>query len=235
MAAISPDAPSYESLTPPGPPSSSHNIKETPPPLNARLSALENKLGIFASLETKIEALSQLFLRANPALSNPTQNSTPHEDEEEEDYYSSSESDSPPVSPRYEGRLLPDAPLNKQLPDIWASQEGPDPDSINFDPVIIQQEPDIPEPCPRIRAHLAACHLWGQEGWNRTQYKDTEKKLKHAGGFQPLLVNHQLAPRGRDDFYLRQTERILKSVHSQRSSHKALAQKHSSFGNSPLC
>lgn len=168
---------------------------ESSPDLRARLTALE----------TQINTISQHLLANREPL--PTH----YEEEEEEEEYSSDEAE-PPNGPRNENpfQLMCQS---KPVADIWAPQEVPDQvDEISFDPVVIQQEPDIPEPCPRIRAHLATCHRWGTEGWNRTQYKDTEKKLKHTGGFQPLLVNHQLANRGRDDFNLRQLERLLANI-----------------------
>ncbi|KAL1458032.1 hypothetical protein WDU94_008207 [Cyamophila willieti] len=82
----------------------------------------------------------------------------------------------------------------------------------SFDPVILKQEPEVPDPPPRIREHLTLCQQWGNDGWNSIAYKDAEKNLKHGGGFQPLLVNHQLANKGRDDYRLREFERILGNI-----------------------
>uniref|UniRef100_A0A8D8ZR84 Uncharacterized protein n=2 Tax=Cacopsylla melanoneura TaxID=428564 RepID=A0A8D8ZR84_9HEMI len=180
-------APAIESLSP-GRPSTTQVVQAHLDPVSTRLSALEEKLQSFSALESKFDALSQHLLRTSITQLSGPQPDDPEESEEE--FYSDhSEPLSPAASPRYGLDVNPPG-TSSSVPLLWAPESAPPEcytsapsNEVCFDPSTVQQEPDIPEPSPRIREHLAACQLWGQEGWKRVQYKDVESKLKHAGGF----------------------------------------------------
>ncbi|KAL1460207.1 hypothetical protein WDU94_012142 [Cyamophila willieti] len=207
----------------------SYFVEKVKPLLHASLSLTEETSSLQSQrMETTGQSVAQPFLTSSPDLSGldggPKTGSRPahpltslaswrYQEISEDEYYSGdSEAPSEAASPSHDS----ETGTPNTFPVLWAPESAPYEhgsaalaSEFCFDPSTVQQEPDIPEPSPRIRDHLATCQPWGKEGWKRVQYKEAERKFKHSGGFQPLLVSLQLASRDRDAFGLRQMERVM--------------------------
>lgn len=206
----SPKAPSYETLSTPRSASASELMLSHLEPVTARLSALEEKLQHVSSLESKFDAFSQHMMSMSfqtPATHHP------RTDVQVEDFSSNeSENDSYSVSSNLQSESVNQSGGGLWAPHAVSAENLVHEEEFNFDPRTVIQEPECPDPEPRIQEYLQECQQWGKDSWNRIPYKEAEKKLRHGGGFQPLLINSQLLGRGRDDGGLRQFERIIGNV-----------------------
>ncbi|KAL1463855.1 hypothetical protein WDU94_015555 [Cyamophila willieti] len=82
-------------------------------------------------------------------------------------------------------------------------------DTSDFDPVTIEQEPDIPEAPELLRKQLLRCQALNSSNWDRIRYAEAESELKHAAPFQPLSGNLALHCSNKEaDFFIRKMERM---------------------------
>lgn len=90
----------------------------------------------------------------------------------------------PPLSPMLSEQPRPS---NSRM-ELWSAQSAlPDitsrPCGLDFDPVTVREEPDIPEPPPRSKELRAACQERGSDSWSPVTYKEVEKTLRHTREF----------------------------------------------------
>uniref|UniRef100_A0A8D8RJD3 Uncharacterized protein n=1 Tax=Cacopsylla melanoneura TaxID=428564 RepID=A0A8D8RJD3_9HEMI len=107
-----------------------------------------------------------------------------------------------------------DALSEGEIGDPWnppVIEHSPAPiDTSDFDPVTIEQEPDIPEAPELLRKQLLRCQALNSSNWDRIRYAEAESELKHAAPFQPLSGNLALHCSNKEaDFFIRKMERMV--------------------------